>query len=170
MDAGELRALQAPIKKNYREDPGRARVVSRAEGRLEGSDITCTVDGWAGPVVAGFHPATGGDGSKACSADLLLEALVACAGVTLRSVATAMGIQVHEARISAEGVWDARGTLGVSKDTPVGLTEVTLHFDLDTDADAATTERLVALTERYCVIYQTLRRGPELELEIENRS
>jgi len=170
MDAAELRALQAPLKKGYREDPGSARVVSRAEGRFEGSDITCTVDGWAAPVVAGFHPATGGDGSKACSADMLLEALVACAGVTLRSVATAMGIPVNNARIAAEGTWDARGTLGVSRDTPVGLTEISLHFELDTDADAATTERLIALTERYCVIYQTLRQGPKLGFEVRDNS
>lgn len=166
MDAAELRALQAPLKKSYREDPERARVVSRAEGRFEGGEITCTVGGWAGPVVAGVHPVAGGDGSKACSADMLLEALVACAGVTLRSVATAMGIEVRDAQVSAEGVWDGRGTLGVGKDAPVGLTEVTLHFALDTDADAATTERLISLTERYCVIYQTLRQGPKLELEV----
>lgn len=167
MDAAELRALQAPIKKSFKKDPERARVVSRAEGRFQGSAITCTVDGWAGPVVAGVHPAAGGDGSNACSADMLLESLVACAGVTLRSVATAMGVVVNDARISAEGVWDARGTLGISKDAPVGLTDVTLRFELDTDADPAKTERLVSLTERYCVIYQTLRQGPNLELEIE---
>ena len=166
MDAAELRALQAPMKKNFREDPARARVVSRAEGRFQGDDITCTVNGWAGPVVAGIHPAAGGDGSKACSADMLLESLVACAGVTLRSVATAMGIAVRDARISAEGVWDARGTLGISKDAPVGLTDVTLRFELDTDADAAKNERLISLTERYCVIYQTLRQGPNLKLEV----
>ncbi len=170
MDATALRAVQAPLKKGYREDPGRARVVSEAEGHFEGEDVTCTVGGWAGPVVAGFHPSTGGDGSKACSADMLLQALVACAGVTLRSVATAMSIEVRDARIRAEGVWDARGTLGVSKETPVGLTDVTLHFDLDTDADAEKTERLVELTERYCVIYQTLRNGPTLGYEVNDRS
>lgn len=166
MDATELRALQAPMKKRFREDPSSARVVSRAEGRFQGTDITCTVDGWAGPVVAGIHPAAGGDGSKACSADMLLESLVACAGVTLRSVATAMGIVVRDAQITAEGAWDARGTLGVSKDAPVGLTDVTLRFELDTDADAAKSERLISLTERYCVIYQTLRQGPNLELDV----
>jgi uncharacterized OsmC-like protein len=170
MDATELRARQAPIKKSFKEDPTRARVVSRAEGRFEGADITCTVDGWAGPVVAGIHSAAGGDGSKACSADMLLESLVACAGVTLRSVATAMGVMVKDAKISAEGVWDARGTLGVSKEAPVGLTDVTLRFELDTDADAAKNERLIALTERYCVIYQTLRHGPNLELEVRDGS
>ncbi len=163
MDAMELRARQAPLKRQYREDPSAALVVSRAVGRV-GRDVTCSIGGWAGDTVAGLHRATGGDGSHACSADMILEALVACAGVTLASVATAMGITLRRAEVRAEGTWDARGTLGVSRETPVGLTHVALSFDLDTDADAAAHAKLIELTERYCVIYQTLRNPPELEL------
>lgn len=161
MEAGELRERQAPIKQSYREDPQRALVHGHAEGTLT-AGITCTVPSWAGETVAGIHPAAGGDGSKACSADMLLEALVACAGVTMNSVATAMGVQLRSARVRAEGTWDARGTLGVAKDAPVGLTDVRLIFDLDTDADEKTRTRLIELTERYCVIYQTLRNPPAL--------
>ncbi|HET8727835.1 MAG TPA: OsmC family protein [Alphaproteobacteria bacterium] len=166
MDAAALRSLQAPIKNRYREEPEGARVVLRAEGRFEGNDITCTVDGWAGPAVAGLHPSTGGTGEDACSGDMLLQALVACAGVTLRSVATAMGIEIRDARIRAEGVFDARGTLGVSKEVPVGLTDISLAFELDTDADAATIGKLIQLTERYCVIYQTLSNPPRMSAKV----
>lgn len=164
MDATELRSLQAPIKARYKDDPATARVTVTANGQFQPDPLTCTVAGWAGPAVAGLHPATGGDGSKACSADMLLEALVACAGVTLRSVATAMGVTLRDARISAEGVWDARGTLGTDKTVPVGLTEISLSFDLDTDAEERTVAKLIELTERYCVIYQTLRSQPQMSV------
>ena len=161
MDATELRALQAPLKQKYRDEPESARIPAAAEARL-GDGITCAVPGWAGDTVAGLHPAAGGDGSKACSADMLLEALVACAGVTLNSVTTAMGVTVRDAVVRAEGTWDARGTLGLSKETPIGLTNIDLTFELDTDADEATRTRLVELTERYCVIYQTLKHPPQM--------
>ncbi len=163
MDRTALKALQAPIKERYKDDPARALVTAKAAARL-GEDITCTVPGWTGDTVAGLHPAAGGDGSKACSADMLLEALVACAGVTLNSVATAMGVTLRGAVVRAEGTWDARGTLGMSKETPVGLTDIALSFELDTDADEATRRRLLELTERYCVIYQTLRNQPVMEM------
>ncbi|MGF1646307.1 MAG: OsmC family protein [Kineosporiaceae bacterium] len=163
-DAAGLRALQKPLKDRYRQDPEAARVVGRAVARLTGDGITATVDGWAGPVRAGFHPATGGDGSDACSADLMLQALAACAGVTLRSVATVMGVDLRDASVIVEGRWDARGTLGVDRETPVGLTDVTVTFAFDTDADEATADRLVALAERYCVIAQTLRTPPAVEV------
>jgi len=163
MDAAALRARQAPIKQRYRDNPDSARVPAHAEARL-GEGITCTVPGWAGNIVAGLHPAAGGDGSQACSADMLLEALVACAGVTLNSVATAMGVALRDAVVRAEGTWDARGTLGVSRETPIGLTDIRLKFELDTDADEQTCKRLVELTERYCVIYQTLRNPPAMSL------
>ena len=161
MDTAELRAMQAPLKQMYRDDPESARIPAAAEARL-GDGVTCTVTGWAGDTVAGLHPAAGGDGSKACSADMLLEALVACAGVTLNSVATAMGIVLCDAVVRAEGTWDARGTLGLSKETPIGLTSIDLTFELDIDADEATRTRLIELTERYCVIYQTLKNPPQL--------
>ena len=162
MDATELRERQRPLKERYREDADTARVPARAEARLSPEDIACTVPGWAGDITAGLHPAAGGDGSQACSADLLLQALVACAGVTLNSVATAMGVSLRDARVSAEGEWDARGTLGVDRTVPVGMRRIGLHFELDSDADDATLQRLVQLTERFCVIYQTLAQPPEL--------
>ncbi len=162
MDANELRALQAPLKNRYRQEPAAARVEARAEAVLDLDRVGCRISSWAGETQAGLHPATGGDGSLACSADMLLEALVACAGVTLNAVATAMGVKLSGGRVTAEGHWDARGTLGVDRNTPIGLTDVTLRFDLDTDADPATVERLVATSERYCVIYQTLRNPPRL--------
>jgi len=159
LDATALRELQAPLKQRYREHPEAASVPVGAEAAFEAGDegvVSCTVQGWSGPVRAGLHPATGGDGDDACSADLLLEALVACAGVTLAAVATAMSIPIRSAEIVATGHWDARGTLGVDREAPVGMTDITLHVDLDSDADDATLDRLVALTERYCVIAQTL--------------
>lgn len=164
MDASTLRGLQAPLKERYRERPGDARVLVRAEGRFEGDGVTCTVPGWAGEAKAGLHPSTGGDGSEACSADMLLEALVACAGVTLRAVATAMEIPIRGATVSAEGHFDARGTLGIDKAAPVGLTDIALRFDIDTDAPADKVARLVELAERYCVIYQTLKAPPEVSV------
>lgn len=163
MDATILRKAQAPLKKQYQEDPESALVESQAEAQL-GEDITSTVQAWSGDTVAGLHPATGGDGSKACSADMLLEALVACAGVTLKSVATMMGVEVTDSEIRATGTWDARGTLGVDKKAPVGLTDIELTFDLETDAESETQEKLIALTERYCVIYQTLQNSPRLRI------
>jgi uncharacterized OsmC-like protein len=155
MNADELRSLQTPLKALYRERPETALVTLRAEGQI-GQDITCKIETGKAPVEAGLHPATGGDGLSACSADMLLEALVGCAGVTLRAVATAMGIQLRDATIQAEGDLDFRGTLGVSKDAPVGFKQIRLHFDLDTDASEDQLDTLIRLTERYCVVYQTL--------------
>jgi uncharacterized OsmC-like protein len=162
MDAAELRALQAPLKQRYRDAPETARVKAQAEAVLDPGAIACSIPAWHHSVTAGLHPATGGDGSQACSADMLLEALVACAGVTLRAVATAMGIPLRAGKVIAEGVWDARGTLGIDRAVPVGLTEVTLRFEIDAEADAAKLARLIETTERYCVIYQTLKSPPRL--------
>jgi len=164
MDANELRALQAPLKKQYREQPETARTPTRAEAILDPDRVACRVHSWGGETDAGLHPGTGGDGSLACSADMLLEALVACAGVTVSAVATAMGVKLRGGRVFAEGHWDARGTLGVDREAPVGVTDIALTFELDTDADAATVRRLVELTERFCVIYQTLRAPPRLSV------
>ncbi len=164
MNANELRALQAPVKQRYREKPETARTPARAEARLDVEEVACRVRSWAGDITAGLHPATGGDGSLACSADMLLEALVACAGVTMAAVATAMGVKLRGGRVIAEGQWDARGTLGIDRDAPVGLTDIALTFELDTDVDAATVRRLVEMSERYCVIYQTLRAPPRLSV------
>src|SRR6185503_10582526 len=156
MDADALRSLQAPLKQKYRESAETARIPARAEATLDAAGVACHVRTWRGETVAGLHPAAGGDGTQACSADLLLEALVACAGVTLSAVATAMGVALRGGRVIAEGHWDARGTLGIDKAAPVGLTDIALRFELDTPADAATVQKLVELTERFCVIYQTL--------------
>jgi uncharacterized OsmC-like protein len=164
MDANELRALQAPLKRQYREQPETARTPARAEAALDLDRVACRVRSWGGDTDAGLHPATGGDGSLACSADMLLEALVACAGVTISAVATAMGVKLRGGRVTAEGHWDARGTLGVDRDVPVGLSDIALTFELDTDADAATVQRLVEMSERFCVIYQTLRTSPRLSV------
>jgi uncharacterized OsmC-like protein len=163
MDAAALKAVQGPLKERYRADPAAAQVVSRAEGRLS-EGITCTVTTWNGEAVAGLHPATGGDGSRACSADMLLQALVACAGVTLNSVATHMGVPLDDAVIVAEGKWDARGTLGVARDLPVGLTEISLAFRLEPEPTPALRSKLIELTERYCVIYHTLKNGTRIEV------
>lgn len=162
MDATELRTLQAPIKAKYREDPASALVRNEAEGSFQADGITCTVSGWAGPAVAGLHPAAGGDGTEACSADMLLEALVACAGVTLRSVATAMSIPLNDVKVRAEGEWDARGTLGLDREVPVGLSGIAVTFEIDSPAPQDKIDKLVELTERYCVIFQTLSGGTEL--------
>ena len=164
MDANELRALQAPLKKRYREQPETARTPARAEATLDLDRVACGVRSWGGETDAGLHPATGGDGSLACSADMLLEALVACAGVTIGAVAIAMGVKLRGGRVIAEGYWDARGTLGVDREAPVGLTDISLTLELDTDADAATVQRLVEMSERFCVIYQTLRAPPRLSV------
>ncbi|MEX1258232.1 MAG: OsmC family protein [Gemmatimonadota bacterium] len=163
MDAATLKARQTPLKEKYRTDPSSALVVSRAEGRLT-EGITCTVTSWNGETVAGLHSAAGGDGSRACSADMLLQALVACAGVTLNSVATHMGVRLDDAVIEAEGKWDARGTLGVSRDVPVGLTEISLSFRLEPEPEPKTRDKLIELAERYCVIFHTLKNGTEIEV------
>ncbi len=161
MKAEELRAIQAPLKERYRDDPRAALVTLRAEGRL-GEGVTCSVQTGRALVAAGLHPATGGNGLSACSGDMLLEALVACAGVTLNAVATALGIALRDAGIRAEGDLDFRGTLGVAKDAPVGFQHIRLHFDLETDASEDQLATLIRLTERYCVVYQTLRQSPEM--------
>ena len=161
MKTEELRALQAPVKERYKADPDAALVTLRAEGRL-GEDVTCKVDTGRALVAAGLHPASGGDGLSACSGDMLLEALVACAGVTLAAVATATGIVVRSGTVHAEGDLDFRGTLGVDKSVPVGFQRIRLHFDLDTDASEEQMSTLMRLTERYCVVYQTLCRSPEV--------
>nr|WP_256488998.1 OsmC family protein [Dyella lutea] len=156
-----MKAVQAPLKQHYRESPRAALITLRAEGRL-GEGVTCRVDTGRALVEAGLHPATGGNGLSACSGDMLLEALVACAGVTLNAVATALGIVLRDATVQAEGDLDFRGTLGVDKAAPVGLTAIRLHFLLDTDADDEQLDTLLRLTERYCVVYQTLAKGPRL--------
>jgi uncharacterized OsmC-like protein len=163
MNAERLRAIQAPIKERYREDAGAARVTLEAEGRL-GEGITCSVQTGKALVAAGLHPASGGDGASACSGNMLLEALVACAGVTLNAVATAIGVEVRNGVVRAEGDLDFRGTLGVAKDARVGLTDIRLTFDLDTNASPEQLETLVRLTERYCVVYQTLRQPPSISV------
>ena len=157
MDATSLRALQAPLKQRYRSDPASARTPVGARADYRDADVTCTVEGWAGPVRAGLHPATGGDGADACSADMLLQALLACAGVTLRSVATAMGLEVRHATLRADGVFDARGTLGVDREAPVGVQDVVVTAEIDCDADDAALARLATASERYCVVGQSLR-------------
>jgi uncharacterized OsmC-like protein len=163
MKSDELRSLQAPLKQHYKEDPGAALITLKAQGRL-GEGITCSVQTGRAVAQAGLHPATGGDGLSLCSGDMLLEALVACAGVTLNSVATAIGLDIRAGVVRAEGDLDFRGTLGVSKEAPVGFQHIRLHFDLDTDASEEQLATLIRLTERYCVVYQTLRQSPEISL------
>ena len=160
MTAEELRALQAPVKARYKDDPKAAQLTLAARGTLWGEKLICTVDSDLGPIDAGLHPATGGDGTAACSGDMLLQALVACAGVTLQAVATAMSIPLRGGTVSAEGTLDFRGTLGVSKEVPVGFESIQLRFQLDTDAAPDQLATLIKLTERYCVIYQTLKNPP----------
>jgi uncharacterized OsmC-like protein len=164
MNAETLRSLQAPLKEKYRQEPNTALVTLRAEGRL-GEGITCKIETGKAPVTAGLHPATGGDGLSACSGDMLLEALIGCAGVTLNAVATALGIHLRDAKVRAEGDLDFRGTLGVSKNVPVGFERIRLRFDLDTDATAEQVATLLRLTERYCVVYQTLSRPAKIDVE-----
>jgi uncharacterized OsmC-like protein len=166
MNADELRAIQAPLKQLYRDQPDAARIPARAEGSLDPNDIAIVVDAWHGKVTAGLHKAGGGSGELACSADMLLEALVGCAGVTLRAVATAMGVTIRGGKVIAEGVWDARGTLGVDRTAPVGLTDITVRFEVDCDADRTKLERMIQTTERYCVILQTLKAPPKIATEI----
>jgi uncharacterized OsmC-like protein len=164
MNADELRALQSPLKERYREEPASAHITLTASGTLDPQGIACRVETGRALVEAGLHPATGGTGLQACSGDMLLEALVACAGVTLRAVATALGIEVRAGTVRAEGDLDFRGTLGVSKDAQVGFQEIRLGFDLDTDASPEQLEALFRLTERYCVVLQTLRQPPAVRL------
>lgn len=165
MNRDELRSAQAPLKQRYREDPAAAVVTLKAEGKL-GDGISCSVETGRALVEAGLHPATGGPGTLACSGDMLLQALVACAGVTLSAVATALGIRVRGGALRAEGDLDFRGTLGVAKDAPVGFREVRLSIALDTDASEEERRKLVELTERYCVVYQTLRQSPKVQLTL----
>jgi uncharacterized OsmC-like protein len=162
MEAEDLRALQAPLKQQYRDDPARALVTLRASGRLDAPGVSCRVDTGRALVEAGLHPATGGSGLQACSGDMLLEALAACAGVTLRAVATALEIPVRGGTVEVEGDLDFRGTLGVSKEAPVGFQTIRLRFDLDSDATPERLDTLRKLTERYCVVFQTLKSSPEL--------
>jgi uncharacterized OsmC-like protein len=164
MNPEDLKSLQAPIKERYRKDPEAALITLRAQGRV-GQGIACRVDTGRALVEAGLHPATGGSGLQACSGDMLLEALVACAGVTLKAVATALGIDLRDASVTAEGDLDFRGTLGVAKDAPVGFREIRLRFDLDTGAPAEQKQKLIELTERYCVVLQTLRRSPGIRVQ-----
>jgi uncharacterized OsmC-like protein len=161
MDANALKALQAPLKEKYRETPDAAVITLKAAGRL-GEGVTCRVETGKALVEAGLHPATGGTGFSACSGDMLLEALVACAGVTLNAVATALGLAVRDARIRAEGDLDFRGTLGVAKDAPVGFRDIRLSFEIDGDLSEDELATLMKLTERYCVVYQTLRAPPPI--------
>ena len=163
MNADQLKALQAPLKDQYKTDPGSALITLRAKGRAA-EGIACKVETGRALVEAGLHPATGGDGSFVCSGDMLLEALVACAGVTLRAVATAIGVDLRDATVTAEGDLDFRGTLGVSKDAPVGFQRIRLTFDLQTNASEEQLATLIRLTERYCVVYQTLRSAPEISV------
>ncbi len=163
MKAEELRTLQAPLKNAYKDAPEKAVVTLNAEGRI-GEGITCRVETGKALVEAGLHPATGGDGLAACSGDMLLEALVACAGVTLQAVSTAIGVELRDGKVIAEGDLDFRGTLGVSKEAPVGFRDIRLRFDLDTDADTEQLATLIRLTERYCVVFQTIQNAPDLNV------
>jgi uncharacterized OsmC-like protein len=160
MDAAELRAMQAPIKERYKTDAGAAMITLRAKGSIDESNIACKVETGRALAVAGLHPATGGSGMELCSGDMLLEALVACAGVTLKAVSTALGIKLKAGHVSAEGDLDFRGTLGVAKEAPVGFAEIRLKFDVDTDEPQEKLDQLLKLTERYCVVYQTIKSGP----------
>ena len=164
MDSAELRAMQQPLKDAYREHPEQAVVTLRAQGQLEDQAISCSVETGQALAVAGLHPATGGDGSLVCSGDMLLQALVACAGVTLKAVATSLGIDVAGGTVTAEGDLDFRGTLAVGKDAPVGFRSIRLTFDLDTEASLEQVQTLIRLTERYCVVYQTLAHPAQLSV------
>lgn len=164
MKLEDLRALQAPLKSAYKETPEVAQRVLSAEGVLDPDGLICSVDAGFGIANVGLHPATGGDGTAACSGDMLLQSLVACAGVTLASVATAMEIELKGGSVRAEGDLDFRGTLGVSRDAPVGFSDIRLHFDVDTDAAPEKVDKLIELTERFCVVYQTLKNPPRFSV------
>ena len=167
MDANELRAMQAPIKDRYKSDPDAALITLKAKGTLDDQSIACKVETGRALAVAGLHPATGGSGMELCSGDMLLEALVACAGVTLKAVSTALAIPLKSGTVSAEGDLDFRGTLGVDKEAPVGFREVRLRFDVDTDAPQDKLDQLLKLTERYCVVYQTIAKGPAVTVKMQ---
>ena len=169
MDSAALRALQAPIKERYKADAKAGLITLKAKGALDDTNIACKVETGRALAVAGLHPATGGTGLELCSGDMLLEALVACAGVTLKAVATALDIPLRSGTVSAEGDLDFRGTLGVAKDAPVGFAQIRLRFDLDTDAAAEKLDQLLKLTERYCVVYQTIRDGPPVEITLKRQ-
>ena len=166
MDAAELRAMQAPIKDKYKGQPETALITLKAKGTLDDTNIACKVETGRALAVAGLHPATGGSGMELCSGDMLLEALVACAGVTIKAVSTALAIPVKAGTVSAEGDLDFRGTLGVAKDAPVGFREIRLRFALDTDATQDQLDQLLKLTERYCVVYQTIAKGPSVDISL----
>jgi uncharacterized OsmC-like protein len=166
MDVNGLRALQAPIKERYKSDPKAAYITLKASGHLDDENIACKVETGRALAVAGLHPATGGSGQELCSGDMLLEALVACAGVTMKAVATALEIPIKSANVSAEGDLDFRGTLGVAKDAPVGFAKIRLRFDLDADAPQDKLDQLLKLTERYCVVYQTIKNGPPVDIKL----
>ena len=166
MDAAQLRQTQAPLKERYRQEPDAALVTLRATGQLDGVGIACKVETGRALATAGLHPATGGSGLELCSGDMLLEALVACAGVTLKAVATALAIPLRSGRVSAEGDLDFRGTLGVDRGAPVGFRAIRLHFDIDADATDEQVATLLKLTERYCVVLQTVRQAPALDVAI----
>ena len=167
MDATALRAMQAPLKERYKSDPQSAIITLKARGRLDDTAIACKVETGRAIAAAGLHPATGGSGLELCSGDMLLEALVACAGVTLKAVATAIDIPLKSGTVSAEGDLDFRGTLGVAKDAPVGFKQIRLRFEVDTDAPQDKLDQLLKLTERYCVVYQTLKSGPPIEVGLQ---
>src|SRR6201993_1899613 len=167
MDAAALRALQGPVKERYKSVASSAFITLRARGTLDDAHIACKVETGRALAVAGLHPATGGSGMELCSGDMLLEALVACAGVTLKAVSTALAIPIKAGTVSAEGGLEFRGTLGVAKDAPVGFREIRLRFDLDTDAPQDKLDQLLKLTERYCVVYQTIRSGPPVEIKLQ---
>ena len=167
MDSTQLRAMQAPIKDRYRADPKAAFITLKAKGSLESDGIACKVETGRALATAGLHPATGGSGLELCSGDMLLEALVACAGVTLKSVATAIDVPLKSGNVSAEGDLDFRGTLGVDKEAPVGFAEIRLRFDVATDAPQEKLDQLLKLTERYCVVYQTIKNGPKVSVSLQ---
>ncbi len=169
MNAEELRAMQAPIKERYKNTPEAAVITLKAKGALDDTHIACKVETGRALAVAGLHPATGGSGLELCSGDMLLEALVACAGVTLKAVSTALAIPIKSGTVSAEGDLDFRGTLGVAKDAPVGFREIRLRFDLDTDAPQDKLDQLLKLTERYCVVYQTIAKGPPVAISLNRK-
>ena len=169
MDAAGLRALQAPIKDRYKSDPQAALITLKAHGTLDDANIACKVETGRALAVAGLHPASGGSGMELCSGDMLLEALVACAGVTLKAVATAIDVPLKSGAVSAEGDLDFRGTLGVAKDAPVGFAQIRLRFDVDTDAPQEKLDQLLKLTERYCVVYQTIKSGPPVEVSLSRK-
>jgi len=167
MDAAELRAMQAPIKERYKSDPKAAIITLTARGSIENEGIACKVETGRALAVAGLHPATGGSGLELCSGDMLLEALAACAGVTLKSVSTAIEVPLKSGHVTAEGDLDFRGTLGVDKEAPVGFAEIRLRFDVDTDAPQEKLDLLLKLTERYCVVYQTIKNGPKVSVTMQ---